>query len=292
MAIPPLMRGTRPCLQFHELAPAVGHVVRDALNATVYFPISLLQERGSDSNSLETRPVCRRCARNNASCGYGIRLVWHEESLARGICHGRSGVWSKRKDSQQKNTSYSQQEVKTEDKLLQPYANAIDRPWMFLNTTMVDLQVHFDGVQSNRKYSEAYLQASSLLPRLNTFPSEQRSDFDPFLMTYFERVICSRSTLVDNAHCNPYRYLILPMALQSEGLYHAALAIAANTLRLSDQRYRLLALEHHHQALKHLRILLNQDSWMEKEVDEMLGLVLMLCWFDVRISLPLVTILY
>jgi hypothetical protein len=72
------------------------------------------------------------------------------------------------------------------------------------------------------------------------------------------------------------------MALQSEGLYHAALAIAANTLNLSDQRYRLPALEHHHQALNYLRVLLNQNTWLEREMDEMLGLVLMLCWFDVR----------
>lgn len=104
-------------------------------------------------------------------------------------------------------------------------------------------------------------------------------------MSYFEHIICSSSTLVDNVHYNPYRYLILPMALQSEGLYHAALAIAANTLKLSDQRYRLPALEHHHRALNHLRGLLNKDNWTENELDEMLGLVLMLCWFDVRSSL-------
>lgn len=73
------------------------------------------------------------------------------------------------------------------------------------------------------------------------------------------------------------------MALESEGLYHATLAIAANTLRLSDSRYRLPALEHHHRALSHLRELLGHDTWGEKELDEMLGLVLMLCWFDVII---------
>ncbi|KAJ5194387.1 Protein of unknown function DUF3468 [Penicillium cf. griseofulvum] len=77
------------------------------------------------------------------------------------------------------------------------------------------------------------------------------------------------------------------MALQPEGLYHAALAIAANTLKLSDQRYQLPALEHHHRALNHLRGLLNKDNWAENELDEILGLVLMLCWFDVRYSLPL-----
>lgn len=72
------------------------------------------------------------------------------------------------------------------------------------------------------------------------------------------------------------------MALQSEGLYHATLAIAANTLGLLDPKYRVPALEHHNRALGYLRSLLTHDDWGEKELDEMLGLVLMLCWFDVR----------
>lgn len=71
------------------------------------------------------------------------------------------------------------------------------------------------------------------------------------------------------------------MALQSEGLYHATLAIAANTLGLLDPKYRVPALEHHNHALGYLRSLLKRDAWGEKELDEMLGLVLMLCWFDV-----------
>ncbi|KAJ5171122.1 transcriptional regulator family: Fungal Specific TF [Penicillium coprophilum] len=149
---------------------------------------------------------------------------------------------------------------------------------------MIDLQIHFDAAQPNCKEMEPFSQPSPLSPWLNTIPPGQRSDCDPVLMSYFEHIICSSATLVDNAHYNPYRYLILPMALQSDGLYHAALAIAANTLKLSDQRYRLSALEHHHQALSHLRGLLNKDSWVESELDEMLGLVLMLCWFDVGSS--------
>ena len=100
-------------------------------------------------------------------------------------------------------------------------------------------------------------------------------------MAFFEAVICSSSTLVDNVQSNPYRYLILPMALNSDGIYHAALAISANTLRLSKVRYRVPALEHHHRALLYLQSLLDRDSWSDREMDEILGLVLMLCWFEV-----------
>jgi hypothetical protein len=71
------------------------------------------------------------------------------------------------------------------------------------------------------------------------------------------------------------------MALASDGLYHATLAIAANTLRLSNPSYRVPALEHHHHALGYLRYLLGKDKWTNRELDEITGLVLMLCWFEV-----------
>ncbi|KAJ5626863.1 hypothetical protein N7528_004290 [Penicillium herquei] len=158
------------------------------------------------------------------------------------------------------------------------------RRWSFLNTTERDLQIYFDGItiqEGEEIHAALYANPCSLTPGLSTIPSGlRRLDYDPALLSYFEQTICSSCTLVDNAHYNPYRYLILPMALQSKGLYHATLAQAANTLRLSDPRYRLPALEHHHRALNYLRALLKLSYWADKELDEMLGLVLMLCWFD------------
>ncbi|PYH64795.1 fungal specific transcription factor domain-containing protein [Aspergillus vadensis CBS 113365] len=118
---------------------------------------------------------------------------------------------------------------------------------------------------------------------MNSMPvtALNRTSEDPMLLAFFETVICSSSTLVDNVQSNPYRYLMLPMALSSEGIYHAALAISANTLRLSQVRYRVPALEHHHRALLHLKYLLGQDNWTDREMDEILGLVMMLCWFEI-----------
>ncbi|KAJ5143542.1 transcriptional regulator family: Fungal Specific TF [Penicillium bovifimosum] len=231
----------------------------------------------------ETHPICRRCARNNVPCEYGVRLIWHEESLARGVCHGRAGVWSKAKDAGKKKKALEQADV--ENRLsLRPHARA-DQPWMFLNTTVIDLKIHLDGTQPDSNELKAFWEPGPSSSWLKVAPSDSpKSGWEPVLMSYFEDVICSSSTLVDNAHYNPYRYLILPMALQCQGLYHAALAIAANTLKLSDQKYRLPALEHHHRALSHLRGLLNKHSWEENELDEMLGLVLMLCWFDISDS--------
>jgi hypothetical protein len=160
------------------------------------------------------------------------------------------------------------------------------RTWQFLNTTTKDLEIHFDDNWTKSSSAKQQSRHESLGLPLSTIPCNARSKFDPVLMSYFEQIICSSSTLVDNVLYNPYRYLILPMALQSQALYHATLAIAANTLKLSDPRYRLPALEHHHRALSHLRTLLSRDLWTEKELDEMLGLVLMLCWFDVGHNPP------
>lgn len=148
----------------------------------------------------------------------------------------------------------------------------------FLNTSVSDLEIYYN-LRHDTQIEDFMLKGPP--PTISTFPPFGRSVHDPSLMSYFERIICSSSTLIDNAHCNPYRHLILPMALASDGLYHATLAIAANTLRLSNPSYRLPALEHHHHALAYLRGLLDQDKWTDRELDEMTGLVLMLCWFEV-----------
>jgi hypothetical protein len=233
----------------------------------------------------ENRPICRRCARNNSPCGYGIRLIWNEESVARGVCHGRAGVWSKRSNVEHggsKDTARQDNGIEDRQTSRLEQTDRSNPVWMFLNTTTTDLEIHLDGARPKATGSDIP-RSDPLSPSLSTIPAKgRRSDYDPALMSYFEHTICSSSTLVDNAHYNPYRYLILPMALQSEGLYHATLAIAANTLGLSNPKYRLPALEHHNRALGHLRGLLTHDTWGEKELDEMLGLVLMLCWFDVR----------
>jgi hypothetical protein len=157
----------------------------------------------------------------------------------------------------------------------------MNRDWIFINTSTHDLEVYL-GLMHDKNSSSGII--SSLAPSLTTIPTDARSLDDPTLLSFFERIICSSSTLVDNAHCNPYRYLILPMAMSSTGLYHATLAIAANTLRLSNPSYRVPALEHHSRALAHLRFLLSQSEWSERELDEMIGLVLMLCWFEVFIA--------
>ncbi|PYI03326.1 hypothetical protein BO78DRAFT_323076 [Aspergillus sclerotiicarbonarius CBS 121057] len=226
----------------------------------------------------ETHPVCRRCARNNRSCGYGLRLTWLEESVAKGICHGREGVWSK--NGQKKGDADRADRAER----VQCSPPIPQRQWMFLHTSVHDVERFCLGYQGrNDTIWPKYPRQLPLSPAMSTMPvpAQGRSTNDTTLLAFFEAVICSSSTLVDNAQSNPYRYLILPMALDSEGIYHAALAISANTLRLSEARYRVPALEHHHRALLYLRSLLGRGSWTDREMDEILGLVLMICWFEI-----------
>ncbi|GKZ42508.1 hypothetical protein AbraIFM66951_001902 [Aspergillus brasiliensis] len=228
----------------------------------------------------ESHPVCRRCERNNRCCEYSLQLIWLDESVAKGICHGRAGVWSK--------NVQKRKDVPDEQKLVKMVRHSpptiSHRQWMFLNTSADDVnRLSVEHQRDNDRFSPYHPQRLLLPPAMDTMPvtALNRSSEDPMLLAFFEAVICSSSTLVDNVQSNPYRYLILPMALSSEGIYHAALAISANTLRLSNGRHRVPALEHHHRALHHLQSLLDRGSWSDWEMDEILGLVLMLCWFEI-----------
>uniref|UniRef100_A0A093UYD4 Uncharacterized protein n=1 Tax=Talaromyces marneffei PM1 TaxID=1077442 RepID=A0A093UYD4_TALMA len=127
--------------------------------------------------------------------------------------------------------------------------------------------------------------STTTLGHLRTF------DYDSALLSYYEAVVCSSSTLLDDAKNNPYRHLILPMAMQSEGLYHATLAVSAQILRIADPRFRFAALDHGHRALRCLIASLqrgqstpkytNHKQMSNVEIDEILGLALMLCWFEI-----------
>ncbi|KAK2807484.1 hypothetical protein FQN51_003311 [Onygenales sp. PD_10] len=256
----------------------------------------------------ENRPVCLRCARNGDSCNYGVRLIWHEESLSKGVCHGRAGVWSKRNSKAGKEGRRCLQEAQNLRSGRGNDGNPCDsthdhnwskdgqaQPAIFLNTTVDDLRLYFayddeaiekGGYTARTVYrtERPYNESSALVlrPSLRFGPAMFRTtDYDSSLLSYYEAVICSSSTLLDDAQNNPYRYLILPMAMQSQGLYHATLAISANTLRLTDSNYSVVALEHRQRALKILIQILNEGTGSSREIDEALGLVLMLCWFEI-----------
>lgn len=251
------------------------------------------------THSLERRPKCQRCIKSGLDCSYGLQLIWHEESLSKGVCHGRAGVWSKngrRKDDTQLKSRESDRH----------YVSATTRPsksrGVFLNTTMNDVKLYFEyagmAEEDDQNEKEELIpnenqKLSLSLPVLSTTTTShlRTFDYDSALLSYYEAVVCSSSTLLDDAKNNPYRHLILPMAMQSEGLYHATLAVSAQILRIAEPRFRFAALDHGHRALRCLIASLqrgqssptntSQVQISHAEIDEILGLALMLCWFEI-----------
>uniref|UniRef100_A0A093VF23 Arginine metabolism regulation protein II n=1 Tax=Talaromyces marneffei PM1 TaxID=1077442 RepID=A0A093VF23_TALMA len=251
----------------------------------------------------ERRPKCQRCTKSNLDCSYGLQLIWHEESLSKGVCHGRAGVWSKsgrRKDETHLRSRESDR------RCVSATTGSTKSRGVFLNTTMNDVKLYFeyggmaeeDGQNENQASmpNEGHQHPGNLslsLPVLSTttLGHLRTFDYDSALLSYYEAVVCSSSTLLDDAKNNPYRHLILPMAMQSEGLYHATLAVSAQILRIADPRFRFAALDHGHRALRCLIASLqrgqstpkytNHKQMSNVEIDEILGLALMLCWFEI-----------
>ncbi|RMJ18253.1 hypothetical protein CDV36_002034 [Fusarium kuroshium] len=108
----------------------------------------------------KARPICSACERLSLSCQYGIRLLWREEALSKGIAFGRSGLWSK-------NGELSSQR-QHEDNFkhgwpLRPQNEPFDglalptHEWMFLNTTCQDFKrkLNSGGARNDSTLNEA-----------------------------------------------------------------------------------------------------------------------------------------
>ncbi|KAF2151519.1 hypothetical protein K461DRAFT_280304 [Myriangium duriaei CBS 260.36] len=186
---------------------------------------------------------------------------------------------------------------------------------MFLNTTTYDVEVYLQFDCTNRQPATASVPEQYKLLESSTFTAvashttqtnppwretESTLDlyricpsgltsleigiFDPYLLSYFEAVVCSSSTLLDDQNNNPYRHLLLPMALQSVSIYHAVLAVSAQILSISNFQYRTTALEHSIRATQALSVSLRQDNHEPSGLREMEALTLILCWLDITNS--------
>ncbi|KAI8659164.1 hypothetical protein NCS56_01133200 [Fusarium sp. Ph1] len=100
---------------------------------------------------------------------YGIRLLWREEALSRGIAFGRSGLWSK--EGGILNQNHHEGNFK-HDWPLRPQYEPVDglalptHEWMFLNTTCQDFKHKLDagGVRDDSTLDEASYYAPSCPP--------------------------------------------------------------------------------------------------------------------------------
>ncbi|KAL2847507.1 fungal-specific transcription factor domain-containing protein [Aspergillus pseudoustus] len=220
----------------------------------------------------EEHPRCRRCERLDLECVRGLRLIFREDALQRGMSFGREGVWTKHPNTKPRRKKSVFRPV--------PLDSYIDR-WEFLNVTFDDLAcpVRVDRPQysSSRSNGSPPLQPLMLSPLFSIYhPLHTFSDSDAYLLDYFIRGI-SPSCSLSESH-NPYISLVIPLSFDSNTLRNALLAVAANQLRLLGQAQSTHEACHYTQmALQSLRHEISTATHDEGTV----AAVLMMCFQDI-----------
>lgn len=105
-------------------------------------------------------------------------------------------------------------------------------------------------------------------------------------MTFTHRVLtlpdvngmCPQCVLRDGRN-NSYRDIVVPVSLHSELLLKAVLAASANWLRSREPEWGCTALRYYHDAMASFRNILGTDPKLLPRT-EILGTILMLCFFD------------
>ncbi|KAL3486701.1 fungal-specific transcription factor domain-containing protein [Aspergillus germanicus] len=219
----------------------------------------------------EEHPRCKRCERLGLACTRGLKLIFREDALQRGISFGREGVWTK-----QPNPNSRQRRSKSDFRPV-PLDSYFNR-WEFLNVTFDDLaasaEVDTPHYSTRSNDSSQLLQLSpafSIYHPLHTF-----SGSDGYLLDYFIRGI-SPSCSLSKSH-NPYISLVIPLCFVSNTLLNALLAVAANQLRLLGSTRSSHEGCHYKQiALQSLRQEISTGTQDEGTV----AAVLMLCFQDI-----------
>lgn len=223
----------------------------------------------------EQRPTCRRCAIGHRQCTYGLKLSWPRINKRR--------------------TRHEHAENR-------PSKSHVFKKWHFLNFTAFDLASYFqfDVKDFGNRLSlraeqynmnecepciawEEVMSSSTVkiisLPLSNLMPGISSQDSP--LWSYYLSVLCASRTLVDDDGENTYLHIVPPLALTSETLLHAILAVSAQVLCLTNGRYRNQALVHNHFAVRSLsRALHDYDQDCPRQ-DELLAVIVTLCWYEV-----------
>lgn len=105
--------------------------------------------------------------------------------------------------------------------------------------------------------------------------------------------MCPKCPLVDQFN-NTYRAVIIPLSLQSPLLLQSVLAAAANQLKFYDAQYTVTALQYRGAALRSLIGALPNQTLVQHRPrsrfplsrTEMLGVVLLLCMYDLSTAQP------
>ncbi|KAF2679370.1 hypothetical protein K458DRAFT_314478 [Lentithecium fluviatile CBS 122367] len=214
----------------------------------------------------EERPQCVRCTRLGIQCQYGMKLLWQEDAVQRGIWLGREGAWSKHgksKPEQQASAHHFVVPIKTPIFLHTAY-----RHFARLGEEDSD-----DGEEDQETRAR---ETNQPIPTIALSHLDALSNIDAYLFNYFITAICPNCSLSPTN--NPYLYYIAPMTFVFPPLHAAVISIAATERQLlNDRRFEKEAWVYKSRALQGL-----QDSIASGFVSwPFIATVLMLCFGDI-----------
>ncbi|CAK7227571.1 hypothetical protein SBRCBS47491_006615 [Sporothrix bragantina] len=106
------------------------------------------------------------------------------------------------------------------------------------------------------------------------------------LLDFYTAIVCAKATMLDERDHNPFRFILLPMAIASTRVYYGLLAVAAGKLAAAtngtNTSAQALALTYRQYALGGLRQFLSTlrlDN--PQDLIEALAAAIPLCWFEV-----------
>lgn len=209
----------------------------------------------------EEQPQCARCARLGVQCQYGIRLLWEDDAVERGILLGREGAWSK----------YGK-----------PKASQLTSATHFIMPTRAPIFLHTThqhyarrGYVSDEEEEET-CDTRTPSPTTTLSHLDGLSNTEAYLFDYFISAICPNCSLSPTN--NPYLYYIAPMTFAFPPLHDAVISIAATERQLlNDRRFEKEACLYKSRALKGLQATISSGSvsW------PFIATVLMLCFGDI-----------
>ncbi|KAH7141972.1 hypothetical protein EDB81DRAFT_54114 [Dactylonectria macrodidyma] len=185
----------------------------------------------------EEQPRCRRCQRLDLECVRGLKLVYREDAIQRGISFGREGIWPKKPRANTRNSTNG-------GAIFQgvPLAQYAHR-WVFLNLGNDDFQGNDSVLRQRPSLQSCYSGSTSTNSSITTptspiirHPLHSFPDTETYLLDYFIRGI-SPACYLSELH-NPHRSLVVRLCFVSITLRYPLLAVAANQLcLLSEDRF-------------------------------------------------------
>ncbi|RFU34135.1 hypothetical protein B7463_g2228, partial [Scytalidium lignicola] len=255
----------------------------------------------------EARPNCNRCKRSKVDCSYAIRLMWEQDALSIGKCHGRAGVWSKKLTNKlyldnltHLNSPPISGASANKDEDRHSPCQRHTPTYAFINTTTNDIHTYYSGIFGRRSTQDKFIWQSELpasshcqsfhvmeentqdgLSNSKILPDaliHRSPETDKMMLNYYKDVVCQDATHIQPDDEKDPLIHILSFASSSSAMAWGIMMIAAHFWALNDPKFSVLAMEYRQLTLEALEELLT--TGYEKS-GEIILLAVMLCAADI-----------